>query len=120
MGYRSEVVIKVYGDKPNMQEFKDFYMDCYNELSNEIQSYVDDLAASFSEDGKTFTFHARYIKWYSDYEIVRFFSQIPRLAKLADVAYEFVRIGEDDTDSETDYYGNVEYRLSVVRTIEGI
>lgn len=125
MGYRSEVAIKVYGKEENMVGFKKAYDEALAQLPEVEQGYIDDLMRDNERNGfddNVFTFHADYIKWYVGYDYVgvNFFMGLLELVDDLGVNSEFVRIGEDYEDIETDYRGDCEYMLGVTRMIDGI
>jgi hypothetical protein len=128
MGYRSDVAIKVYGDKEGMLKFKKAYDEAYAELPEVEQGYIDDLMREedvngFIDDGFTdsFTFYTQHIKWYDEYPNVKFFMDLLDRVEDFGINAEFVKIGEEDDDIETTHYGeNVEYFLFVNRSIGGI
>ena len=125
MGYRSEVAIKVYGEEENMVGFKKAYDEALAKLPEVEQGFIDELMKDDDNNGFAdgiFTFHAEYIKWYvdSDYVGVNFFMSLLELVDDLGVNSEFVRIGEEYDDIETDYRGDCEYMLGVTRMIDGI
>lgn len=124
MGYRSEVAIKVYGDDEGMAKFKKSYDEAFDALPPEEQEYVLLLMREEEANGFTdnvFTFYATYIKWYEDCPQVQFFTGLLDHIEDFGINAEFVRIGEDYDDIETQQYGeNIDYFLGVTRSIDGI
>lgn len=122
MGYRSEVAIKIYGTEEEMTEVKAVYDKLYNELDAETKESVDFLMGDnngFSESG--FLFYAEYIKWYDGFGHIEFFKEFFNEGDDSGASREFIRIGEENDDIETDYIGDDnEYRMSVNRSICGI
>ncbi len=49
MGYRSDVAIKIYGNKAKVKQVKDFAEAEFTKLDNEQQSYVEDLIKDSEE-----------------------------------------------------------------------
>lgn len=124
MGYRSEVAIKVYGDAENMASFNNAYAEAYSALSEEDQTYVNELMGEDVRNGwhdGIFTFHADYIKWYEGYGHIDFFTGLLEQVDDLGVNSEFIRIGEDHDDVVTEYQGDGgEYYLGVIRSIDGV
>lgn len=123
MGYRSEVAIKVYGEAENMVAFKKAYDEALDKLPEVEQGYIDDLMRDNERNGfddNVFTFHADYIKWYDEYPNVQFFIGLLDLVDELGVNSEFIRVGEDYDDIETDYQGDCEYMLGIKRMIDGV
>lgn len=128
MGYRSEVAIKFYSefsdDAGDMASFKNAYDKAYGALSEEDQGIVDLLMNADEKNGwhdGVFTFHADYVKWYDGYSWVKFFIELLEQVEDLGINSEFIRIGEDYGDIETERQGDGgEYYLNVVRTIDGV
>jgi hypothetical protein len=127
MGYRSEVAIMIYGTDEVMEEVKALYDTLYNALDADTKKSVDYLdylmgnetTNGFSEEG--FRFHAEDIKWYDDYSHVEFFKELFNKADDIGASCEFIRIGEEHDDIDTNYTGDDnEYRMGVTRLIDGI
>ena len=123
-GYRSEVAIMIYGTDEEMAVVKAVYDRPYSALDAETKESVDYLMGyyttnGFSEEG--FRFHAEDIKWYDGYAHIEFFKEFFNDGDDSGAACEFIRIGEENDDIETDYIGDDnEYRLEISRTIIGI
>ena len=119
MGYRSDVQALVYpqsGDQ-NLLE--------YDKLKLLFNTTFDDVFSSWGEDyfswddtHRVLKFDANSVKWYDSYpEVAKF---IKFLAEVQELGYEFefIRIGEDDDDVETDRSGDAEGYMYVSRSIE--
>ena len=104
MGYRSDVAIAVaMGSKKDMDELMavyalNMYVQKHGLLSSwEIGEYDDAWVAMYV---------AEEVKWYEDYEDVKGFSALPKLAETfweergLPYAYRFLRIGEEMNDVE--------------------
>lgn len=119
MGYRSDVVAVFYGgeasDVPAIKLWlaENFPFDAFDD-------YCD-----WFENGLLFRWDG--VKWYSDFpEVKKFMDVAKRFIEqfcsgeggAARGGYEFVRIGEDYTDIETQYDGDCQWILSVNRSIE--
>jgi len=124
MGYRSEVVIIVYGDEENMVAFKKTYDEAYAKLPELEQGWINDCIKADDRNGfddGRFTFVAEDVKWYEGYVHVDFFIELLEQVDDLGVNSEFIRIGEDNGDVETEYQGgDCEYYLGVTRMIDGI
>lgn len=123
MGYRSEVAIMIYGTAEEMAVVKAVYDRLYSALDAETKETVDyvmgDDNNGFSEEG--FRFHAEDIKWYDGYAHIEFFKEFFNEGDDSGASCEFIRIGEEYDDIETDYIGDDnEYRLAVTRLIAGV
>jgi len=125
MGYRSEVAISIYGDVENMVNFEAAYNAAYEELDSEAKASIDDFMTyddnGFNANCTAFKFHLDSVKWYELYNDVAFLVGLLSIAEDCEVNSEFVRIGEDYDDIETEYSGeNVAFNLGVARSIVGI
>jgi len=140
MGYRSDVAIKIYGNKEKVQKVKDFADAELIKLDDEQQENVRNLIAHSEEnldrslwedeeDEASFFFFAQWIKWYDGYPAVEYFNAIFKKAEEISKADEddedsilygeFVRIGEDSADNEEDRFNtNGEDQVTIRRSIE--
>lgn len=133
MGYRSDLAVRIYGGKEDIEEFGLFYEQTFDKLSNEVQLDVLSLEEySKQETGKDvwhtnekgeteFFFVANSIKWYEGYPEVDFFEDMfnQPLWHVKDLNIEYIRIGEESNDIDEIYRGeNNEYRMSVHRIID--
>jgi hypothetical protein len=141
MGYRSDVAIKIYGNKEKLQKVRDFADAELIKLDDEQQGYVKDLINQSEEyldrslwedeeDDESFFFFAQWIKWYDGYPSVDYFNSIFKKATEigladkdqteSDLLYgEFVRIGEDSADNEEDRFNtNGDDQVTIRRSIE--
>lgn len=129
MGYRSEVQVLIYPDVDMStgkcddeqeqllyDQLKVFMATTFKQVTDEEAEYMTWIDAhrvlKFVFDG---------VKWYPNYTSVQRFTAMLdafRSEELAGYCTEFVRIGEDDDDTETTYSGNNnEYHLGVSRAI---
>jgi hypothetical protein len=122
MGYRSEVAIAFYSkDEEHSGVIKlwmesNFPYDDWKEFENAVQVK--------ESPEYMFVFHIDYIKWYSDYPEVK---RIERLMRDFDELFcsgenpigacEYVRIGEETDDNETETHGDPDYILEIHRSI---
>tara|TARA_R110000803_G_scaffold61611_1_gene121537 strand:- start:1125 stop:1601 length:477 start_codon:yes stop_codon:yes gene_type:complete len=104
MGYRSDVVIAVaMGSKKDLDELMAVYaLNIFVQKENlipewEIGEYEDAWVAMYKAEG---------IKWYDNYDDVKGFEALTKLAenfweeRNMPYAYRFIRIGEEDNDIE--------------------
>lgn len=128
MGYRSDVYIVVaFANADDLKEVVAVYtIDPRVQKHNLLEQW------DVREDNILY-YHGDYVKWYDDYEDVQ---GVEHMLHLADkfheerdmaVAYRFIRIGEDDNDTETrDEHGGDDgslmemlwNRMQLVRTVE--
>jgi len=121
MGYRSEVAMLVYGPPEKVAAFdlwvtikgKDKYKDFVLDGQELFTKHILDEKCH----GRQYTQNE--IKWYDDGEA--FQNEIADIAEEAGLCYEFVRIGEESGDIETNYLGDgVQYYLGSCSYISGI
>ena len=142
MGYRSDVAIKIYGNRAKLQKVRDFANAELAKLADEDQSYVKDMINDSeeyldrslweddNEDEASFFFFTQWVKWYDGYPAVEYFNSIFANAEEIgseeedtdpdDTLYgEFVRIGEDSDDNEERRFNTVgEDQVTIRRSIE--
>jgi len=144
MGYRSDVAIKIYGNKAKLQKVKDFANAELAKLDDEQQSYVKDMINDSEEyldrslwedddeDDASFFFFTQWVKWYDGYPAVEYFNSI--FAKAEEIGEEdddtetddedklfgeFIRIGEDADDNEERRFNtNGDDQVTIRRSIE--
>ena len=108
MGYRSEVAITI----PN-EAFKELVEKAKKENSD---AYELIKGGSIYQTDKFTTMHFDWVKWYADYEDVRFIENFMR-----GVPYIFKRVGEDYDDIENDEGDIVDYDIySCVNFVRGL
>jgi hypothetical protein len=119
MGYRSQVKAVFYTEDKEKWPVLKLYME-----ENFPKEWSLELIESSHYYG--YVFSAGDIKWYESYPDVQAFDAfVDAYRNLIDSesstlswAYEFIRIGEDTKDIETDSEGNCSYLLTVSRQIE--
>jgi hypothetical protein len=119
MGYRSNVSIAIYGPDDVMTAF------IAGQRIKQSKWLVDDEEVTqITIDAKPCTLiHATFedVKWYAGYEDVDWWGAI--ISDAADfsdegICAEFIRVGEDNSDTQCDYYGNdVQYFSGVNREV---
>ena len=124
MGYRSEVTALIY---PDGGEHSALNYDKLKLLMNTTFKQVFDEWGGEREfnDGWEWNdnvlvlqFTATSVKWYDGYpEVERFVKFLGEVQEL-EYQYEFIRIGEEDDDIETDSTGDANGYMYVSRTIE--
>jgi len=119
MGYRSDVQALIYpasGDD-NLLE--------YNRLKLLFNTTFQDVFTAWGEDyfswddkHRALKFDANSVKWYDSYPEVGKLTQF--LSDVQDLGYEFefIRLGEEDDDVETDSTGDANGYMYVTRSIE--
>ena len=119
MGYRSDVQALIYppsGDQ-NLLEYDKLKLLMNTTFKDVYESWGDDWF-TWDDKHRVLKFSANSVKWYDSYpEIERF---IKFLAEVRDLEYEyeFIRIGEEDDDLETDSTGDANHYMYVERTIQ--
>jgi hypothetical protein len=119
MGYRSDVKALIYpanGDQ-NLLE--------YDKLKLLFNTTFQDVFTAWGEDyfewddrHRVLMFDANSVKWYDSYADVSRFTKFLSEVQELGYEYEFIRIGEEDDDVETDSTGDAEGFMYVQRTIE--
>jgi hypothetical protein len=104
LGYRSEVKSLIYGTKEQMAKFN-------NDNKELLDALADDFGTEISyeknADHEIIYLDSAYCKWYESYADVIRWNNLLTLAQDADLATEFVRIGEDsEGDIESDFTGD--------------
>jgi hypothetical protein len=122
MGYRSEVAIAFYSkDKEHSGVIK-LWMES-NFPYDDWKGYEEAIDVKDSPE-YSLVLHLDHVKWYESYP------EVERIDKLMNDfgelfcsglnptgACEFMRLGEELQDIETQFYGDVDYILDVNRTI---
>jgi len=139
MGYRSNVMAAFYVNTIEdrkadaLQAMRAWYMLKKGECEAQDKSSADWLFDNFREVERGYVFEVENTKWYDSYEEVQMFDALVTSFKDAfiedrgpeadhgydetDYGYEFVRIGEEDDDIQTESDGTVDYVLYVQRSI---
>lgn len=135
MGYRSDVAIKIYGNKEKLQQLKDKVDAELAKTSDELIDSVDSLIGSscetldrdlweFDDDESSFFFFAKRVKWYDRIiPEVDYFMYIYNTAKEMgesdeSIMGEYVRIGEELDDYEKHSFNVEDSHLRIARSIE--
>ena len=119
MGYRSDVKALVYplGGEHNLLQYEQLKLLMNTTFKDVYEAWGDDYF-TWDDKHRVLKFSAESVKWYESYPDVAKFP--PFLDALHDLEYEyeFMRIGEDDDDIETNRTGDSESYMYVARTIE--
>jgi hypothetical protein len=119
MGYRSDVQALVYplGGEHNLLEYDKLktlmnttFKDVYEKWGNDYFTWDD--------KHRVLKFSANSVKWYDSFPDVAVFTPFLDAVHELGYEYEFMRIGEDDTDVESMNSGDAEGFMYVQRTIE--
>ena len=118
MGYRSDVAAAFYAvDVKDFPVIKLWLQENFPKEFEESITWFD----------RGMVFHETEVKWYDDYEEVKAFEAARE--KFIDMfckdehegavsgAFEFMRVGEQYDDVETDYCGDYDNLLELIRTI---
>jgi hypothetical protein len=103
MGYRSEVKSVIYADKNKIDSFINDNKEAFDYLKSEF----DDALQVIDKDNEKIIFlNGDAWKWYHDYKEIMAWNDFMDLADEKELSVEFVRVGEEPEDIETDYRGN--------------
>ena len=120
MGYRSDVTIVIYPD-PGEQK-----SERYNTLkvlmNTTFKSAYEEWEKSFEwlDHPRVLQLQMEGIKWYTSYPDVQVITtMLDEIGEMEGYNYEFMRIGEDSDDIESNFRGeHLEYYLQLTRSIE--
>jgi len=118
MGYRSQVAVVIYGDNRDAEKYA-LLKTLMNTTFKDV--YTDfDGNAEWHDHKHVLEFKMEDVKWYDGYDDVQNFMQmLGQIGEIEGFNYEFMRLGEDDNDIDTQSEGNgIEHLLRCVRTIE--
>lgn len=123
MGYRSEVAIAFYTHDPEHNGVVSLWLK--SNFPFDDWDIADGTITEKSNPNYSFVFHVVGVKWYDGYpEVVRMDKLIEEFDELFCsgenniAACEFMRSGESDDDIESETYGDVEWVLSIAKTID--
>ncbi len=119
MGYRSEVKALIYplGGADNLLKYEQLKL-LMNTTFKDLYEYWHDPYFTWDDKHRVLEFDAQSVKWYDSYSEVAAFPKFLDAVHEAGYEYEFIRIGEDDTDVETAQSGDAEGFMYVSRSIE--
>ena len=98
MGYRSDVGLCLTAAGKQVLDTALAEAAGSNPHFTEIKNMVDHAEIRTDTDSGTVGYLWRDLKWYADYDEVRFIENL--LSKLDDSDYLFIRVGESDDDTE--------------------
>lgn len=116
MGYRSEIGYVIQGPKEKLLPVLMTYRMTHSDPA-EAKKALNDCTFAVEDETLTIRFFGDGWKWYDSYpEViahVALFDAFTPLTDLddCDVSSAFIRIGEDDSDVESEYHGNDPYEL---------
>jgi hypothetical protein len=118
MGYRSDVAVVIYGDQRDLDKY-----GALKVLMNTTfkLSYTEfEINAEWHDSKGVLMFKIDDVKWYDSYlDVQDFMKMLREIEDLEGYNYEFMRVGEDTEDIETQHGGSqVDYLLRVTRSIE--
>jgi len=118
MGYRSDVKALVYplGGADNLLNYDKLKLLMNTTFKDLYESWSDDF--DWNDKHRVLMFDANSVKWYESYDEVKNFTVFLDDVQKLGYEYEFMRIGEDDTDVESMTSSNAERFLYVQRSIE--
>ena len=135
MGYRSDVVCLIYGERTEVNRFTDTVADrnvammafkargCID-FAGRIYFHNEmgyDVTHGDTVDLKCIILRLTYYKWYDIHEEVQEWERLMKDAADAGLSVEFYRVGEDTDDNEIKlsgsklrYFGEIERRITTV------
>jgi hypothetical protein len=119
MGYRSDVKALIYplGGEHNLLNYDKLKL-LMNTTFKDVYEYWNDPYFTWDDNHRVLMFDANSVKWYDSFpEIPRFMRFLHEVHEL-EYEFEFIRIGEDDNDVETDSTGDAQGFMYVSRSIE--
>jgi hypothetical protein len=119
MGYRSDVKALIYpsGGEHNLLEYDKLKLLFNTTFQDVFTSWGEDYF-SWDDKHRALIFDANSVKWYDDYPEIKTFLKFLEDVHGLGYEYEFIRIGEEDDDVETDRTGDAEGYMYVSRSIE--
>jgi len=118
MGYRSDVATVIYGDNRNPEK----YALLKTLMNTTFKVAYDEWSADATWHDKkcVLEFFIEDVKWYESYpDVIAFTTMLENLQEIEGYNYEFLRVGEDDHDIESNSHGDQrEGILRVNRSIE--
>jgi len=129
MGYRSEVVIVIYGDTDEITAFvaserlKGIPKGMeYYPLHEPISDFHRRDTYEYGEGQTVMKFTWHDVKWYDTYPEIAYWENLASVWEDAfsntSLCMEMGRVGEEQGDVEVTYYGDVDYFLSSVTYID--
>ena len=119
MGYRSDVQALIYplGGEDNLLEYDKLKLLFNTTFKDVFEAWGEDYF-SWDDKHRVLKFDANSVKWYDSFPEVALFPKFLADVQELGYEYEFIRIGEEDDDVETDRTGDAEGFMYVSRSIE--
>ena len=135
MGYRSDVVCLIYGERTEVNRFTDevadknptyqvMKEDNFITFAGRVYFHNEmgyDVTHGDTVDLKCIILRLTHVKWYDEYTNVQEWERLMKDAADAGLAVEFYRVGEDTDDNETKfcgdklrYFGEIERKITTV------
>ena len=116
MGYRSDVSLCIYGCREKMLAFVAAQRIA---RPNDYAIWKDEIQITKFDDKVMMRADFNHVKWYDSYDDVKCYRNLLDAAgQDDDICYEFVRIGEEYEDNETEFHGDdVQFFISIHREI---
>jgi hypothetical protein len=120
MGYRSDVEIVFYAQDPEDFAMLKLYVD--ETLPDAFGVMETPPTMCWPQGNKFLHLRMEGVKWYPSYEDVIIYTECfdnwaDRFGSPPKFHFEFVRIGEDEGDTETQYSDDAQYALQIERSI---
>jgi len=119
MGYRSDVQALIYpqsGDQ-NLLEYDKLKTLMNTTFKDVFEAWGDDYF-TWDDKHRVLKFAANSVKWYESYPDVDLFGKFLKEVHDLEYEFEFIRIGENDDDVESNMTGDAENFMYVERTIQ--
>lgn len=119
MGYRSDVKALIYpvSSEHSLIEYDKLKLLMNTTFKDVFTAWGEDYF-SWDDKHRILMFYADSIKWYNSFPEVNRFPKFLADVHELEYEYEFIRIGEEDDDVETDNTGDAQGFMYVSRTIE--
>ena len=119
MGYRSDVMALVYpaGGEHNLLNYDKLKLLMNTTFKDVFEAWGGDYF-TWEDHHRVLKFYAPSVKWYESYPEVDRFAKFLAEVHALEYEYEFIRVGEEDDDLETDSTGDAENYMYVERTIQ--
>lgn len=119
MGYRSDVKALIYpvSGETNLLEYEKL-KTLMNTTFRDVFEAWDDEYLKWDDEHRVLVFKAESIKWYDSYPDVDRFTRFLDEVHELEYEYEFIRLGEEDDDVESNSTGDSQGFLYVTRSIE--
>lgn len=119
MGYRSDVMALIYplGGEHNLLNYDKLKTLMNTTFKDVFEAWGEDYF-SWDDKHRVLKFSANSVKWYDSYSDVGLFTKFLTEVHELEYEFEFIRIGEDDNDVESNMTGDAENFMYVERTIQ--